>query len=265
MDVKTEILKRNELMAILSQLASDAEYLSSQEHRDNIYKRLDNIYSNNEFRHFYSDILSAIININNEKSSGNIDVLNENLRQILNGYNVDTKNNIRNNLKKLYDCVNSEVIRINNTKKEFNNFSSEEKVSEIQKELNKQTEYIKDFAKETNESIDSVSNRIKNQERDYVAILGIFAAIVLAFTSGISFTTATLENINNLSIKKLLIIILSLGLVLVSVLMVLFSFINRIVNSKNNCAYLVGFLLALTFIVIILLLVCGIIQVGTIG
>ena len=41
------------------------------------------------------------------------------------------------------------------------------------------------------------------QQREYISILGIFAAVVLAFTGGIAFSTSVLKNINTVSVYRI--------------------------------------------------------------
>ena len=67
-------------------------------------------------------------------------------------------------------------------------------------------------------------------QRDYVTILGIFAAIILAFVAGITFSTSVLSNVDKVSIYRLTFVILLLALLLFNLLNSLFCFVERINN-----------------------------------
>lgn len=73
---------------------------------------------------------------------------------------------------------------------------------------------------------------IKSIEKEHISILGIFAAIVLAFVGGITFSTSVLQNINNVSVFRLLIVVDLLALILVNVIWLLVSFVSEI-NDKR--------------------------------
>ncbi|EJU23125.1 hypothetical protein [Mogibacterium sp. CM50] len=103
------------------------------------------------------------------------------------------------------------------------------------------------------DSIDDAKEKLhaetKGIEREYVTILGIFAAIVLAFVGGITFTTSVLNNINKMSIFRLLITIDAIGVVLINTIFLLMYFIYRL-NDKEiktekqhikriNCAFFI--------------------------
>ncbi len=70
-------------------------------------------------------------------------------------------------------------------------------------------------------------------EREYVTILGIFASIVLAFVGGITFTTSVLQNIDKVSVFRLILTVDVIGAVLVNVIYLLISFILKI-NDKDK-------------------------------
>lgn len=88
-----------------------------------------------------------------------------------------------------------------------------------------------------NDNVVEVKNRlhdeIKGIEREYITILGIFAAIVLAFVGSITFTTSVLQNIDKVSIFRLIMIVDLIAIVLVNTIHLLISFILKI-NNKNR-------------------------------
>ena len=87
------------------------------------------------------------------------------------------------------------------------------------------------FADSIEEAKINLHSEIKGIEKEYISILGIFAAIVLAFVGGITFSSSVLQNIGSVSIYRLLMIVDLLGFVLINVIYLLVKFIFAI-NDK---------------------------------
>ena len=77
-----------------------------------------------------------------------------------------------------------------------------------------------------------MQKEIKSVEKEYISILGIFAAIVLAFVGGITFSTSVLQNISAVSVFRLLLVVDFLAFVLINVIYILVKFIYTI-NEKS--------------------------------
>lgn len=90
-----------------------------------------------------------------------------------------------------------------------------------------------------------------NSQKEYIAILGIFAAVVLAFTGGIAFSTSVFNNIAQASFYRTIAMALIIGLVLMNVLFGLFYYINSLVDKNKRITPL----LFSNLIIIILLMV----------
>ena len=71
----------------------------------------------------------------------------------------------------------------------------------------------------------------KEIEKQYITILGIFAAVVLAFVGGITFSSSVLQNIDAVSIYRLLAVIDLLAFVLTNTIYILVKFICQINNN----------------------------------
>lgn len=69
-------------------------------------------------------------------------------------------------------------------------------------------------------------------QKEYITILGIFAAIVLAFTGGIVFSSSVLENIDKPSIYRISLMAFIIGLVFFNLIWILIDFI-RDINGKE--------------------------------
>lgn len=89
------------------------------------------------------------------------------------------------------------------------------------------------FANSIEEAKENLKKQIKGVEKEYISILGIFAAIVLAFVGGITFSTSVLQNISSVSIFRLLLVVDFLAFVLINIIYILVKFIFTI-NEKNT-------------------------------
>ena len=74
----------------------------------------------------------------------------------------------------------------------------------------------------------------KSIEKDYVAILGVLATIIVTFVSGIAFSTSVLENMHKVSIYKSLTIATIIGIVFITTIGIECSLIDNIINKKTN-------------------------------
>lgn len=94
-------------------------------------------------------------------------------------------------------------------------------------------------------AVDEVKERTlkeirNNTERDYIAILGIFASIVLTFVGGLSFTTAAVENVANANIFRLIAVIDIVGLVLTNVIYLLLKFMFDLLGRKMSRNFIIA-------------------------
>ena len=115
-----------------------------------------------------------------------------------------------------------------------------------QKNLNSETNdivstHIADKVEKTNDLIEKTSKDVKNVEKEYITILGIFASIVLAFVGGLTFSTSVLQNINAISIYRLLIVVDLIAVVLVNVIYLMMKFICHINEKKGKVFNIVWF------------------------
>ncbi len=266
-DKAIEEQQRKDFREILYDLAKNQELLANPGERYNIYKRLEALYhspnSEKRFRHFYSDIFSVLTRIKNEPNLGNIDTLGQNLDYIRRNYNPKNKDelekdiDISDSLKKLYDHVSLDIARMNYSDIGDRRFSGEEMLTELQSKLNIIDEDIKTAKSDidaTKQAQAENEEKIKSQQKEYIAILGIFSGVVIAFIAEIAFSTSVLNNMKDTGIYRITIVSLLIGFVAVNVLFGLFYYIDRLVNKKpslkplivSNIAFVI--LMAVTFI-----------------
>lgn len=251
MRILNEQEKRDALNEILIELSKSQDILKEAKDRASFFIRLEDIYYNynnkENFRHYYSDIFSTLTLIDGDSSMGSLDILAQNIQTIKDGYipkNLDENGDnidISKAIIKLYDHTNLDIARINYTKTMTNETMSElaknrllleslkEKVCEsedaLEKISNKALYDLKQFSSK-------VQKRQEDMQKEYITILGIFAAIVLAFTGGIVFSSSVLENIDKSSIYRISLMAFIIGIVFFNLIWILIDFI-RDINGKT--------------------------------
>lgn len=234
MDVKSEEFKREEFRKILYDLAISQEMLQDKKTRYDMYIRLEKLYysprEDKMFRHFYSDIFSVLLEIKqSSKDIGSIDVLGQNLDVLRKGYNAinyDADGNlidISDSIRKLYDHVSLDIARIMYSEAEDRRIVSYETIQEVRSDVD-----------EVKTGIDKAYQKIKSQQKEYISILGIFASVILAFMGGMVFSTSVFNNIAQVSIYRILIASLIIGLVFTNIIYSLFYYINKIVDNSGK-------------------------------
>lgn len=270
MDLKKEAQQRSCFRDILFELAKSQVLLQDGYERVGMYKRLEALYDaetpEKRFRHFYSDIFSVLTQIQQNPQLGSIDVLGQNMEVIRNGYNPQNKApdgkrtiDVSDAINKLYDHVSLDIARITYSDAADRRISGDAAMEKVQSrlrsmesELQQAQDINRDF-EATKQKLVMVEDKLKDSQKEYISILGIFAAVVLAFTGGIAFSTSVLNNIAQASVYRTVFVSLVIGLVLVNVLFGLFYYVNCLVNKDKKIQPLVisnlviVTLLALTF------------------
>ena len=222
-------------------------------------------YEENE-RHSYSEITSYIF-----EKSGGIEYVRELLPKLKKVHGKMDAPDVKANLGKLIDHISLELVRydqllkiilstvenqyaemMNGTIAGFNDVinstkSRLEETKDILAEQKNQMEDIKESGKRIDKNlkdteknienakknIEDAENKVNSLQTENVAILGIFASIVFAFTGLITFTNSMLENMAEVSAYRLFFICLFAGLVFLNVIGVLVNGLKRIVYWKS--------------------------------
>lgn len=251
--------KREKFKELLLRLAQSQTILRKPEGVNEIYDELESIYyaagKAEKFRHYYSDIFAVLCQIDREPKLGDTEILSQNMNLIFQKYeprNVDPetkeKIDICKEINKLYDHINLDIARINYSKG---------LESEIDEKLQRLDDSIVDM-----EGNIKKAGEMQNQ---YVTILGIFAAIVLAFTGGIAFSTSVLENISASSIYRILLVVMGLAFVLINVIYLLTRFILEIHKRPGESIDYPAYMIILNGIcigVVVLIVLCWVFDLG---
>ncbi|WP_425446665.1 hypothetical protein [Dethiothermospora halolimnae] len=225
---------RDKFKMLLFKMAKSQDILSTPKQKSDVYIELESIYYDldnpDEFRHFYSDIFAVISQIDKEPQLGNTEILSQNMDIIRRGYKPQNKDenkgiliDVSKQINKLYDHINLDIARLNYFKTIESRTQSD--LQKVNGTLNK----VETSVKEMEDNI----KKADDMEKQYITILGIFAAIVLAFTGGIAFSTSVLENIANASIYRLVFITVALAFILSNTVYILTRFILEL-NKKED-------------------------------
>lgn len=194
---------KRKINAICKALTLETQKYDPQKTVENINTYIAS--SNKLDRILYSEISNFVFSLEMAQRG----IFATNLEKLL-LYSLDDKNSIDADCKKMivkiYDHFQLALHQIENVNNIFANSIEEAKVN-LQKE-------------------------IKGVEKEYISILGIFAAIVLAFVGGITFSTSVLQNISVISIFRLLLVIDFLAFILINIIYILVKFIFTI-NDKD--------------------------------
>lgn len=271
MDTSKEELQRKEFRDILFELASNQEVLRDKGVRAKTYSRLEALYwaekTEKPFRHFYSDIFSVLTVIRKNTDLGDIHVLGQNLSMIrekyIPGTNTDStgrKIDISDSIRKLYDHVSLDIARITYSEEGDRKTSGEETILDVQSRIN----VIEPKIEEAIEIQKNLSEELGKQQREYIAILGIFASIVLTFIGGIVFSTSVLQNIGAVSVYRLAAITLLIGIVLSNMLYGLLYYVNHLVygNKKISSTLIIraNYLMLVMLVIVFVAWFVGIVE-----
>lgn len=244
----TQQERREALVEALNQLADiRPESALSRTETEECVEFFRNLYSDGAaYRHLYSDVCAVMYAF----LSQNADELDAGVpykaRSLANNMELicgeiegrsDISDSTKKSVSKLYDHIELE-----NTRMEY--FAKQNKVSI-------------DSARKLQDDVASVGERVEAMQgklqRDNVTILGIFSAIVVAFTAGSSFSSSVLQNMSSVGAYRLLFIVLALGLIMFDLVMALFFFVCRVSGLEEgtlmprltkgvNCVLILGIL-----------------------
>lgn len=263
MDDKTKQTELNKYLRDLS-----AELLSEDMLIDKSRILLP-IYDGN-FRHSYSQILGVIIDIKKngegpvESATLSLDYLTENV-QLLKEKVIEHQEfeESSSSLNKLYDHVMLEISRLNyigtlsgkQHALESEIRHSQDKLDEGNKKLEdeaenlrkasgdlldanvtlektiKDTKSLKEKVTKANTTLQKTIKETESLKSEVVTIIGIFAAIMLAFAGGMNFTSATLNSMHQSSIYKVIFVSVLCGFTFFNTIFCLMYIISRMTKK----------------------------------
>lgn len=255
-DVKLDAKKSQELRTILFELAKSQELMENEQARAKIYIKLENLYylpeSNENYRHLYSDIFSTLSAILDDPTKGSVDILVQNLGLIRENYpSRETRNtyqggniiDVNDSIRKLYDHVSLDIARTMRSDFHKDISSLSEQIAKVKIEIEQAQRIQGELQKKT----ENFEKQLADAQNEYISILGIFSAVVLAFVGGSMFSSSVLESVNSTNVYRLILITDFLAFVIINLVYLLVSFIMKINGTSRTdsveCSAVVRWLL----------------------
>ncbi|MBZ7987632.1 hypothetical protein [Campylobacter canadensis] len=205
------------LLDILKKLSDDKV---SEDNFKDIANTIKTIYKNNDFRHSYSEIGVFV-----KDNFASMEIIINNLTEI-EKYIDDKIEGIRKKFIKLIDHINLEYNRL----KDFQ--STKENINEILKFKSEFNSFKSEFDSFKSE-FDIIKSDANNLKKEFITILGVFAAIFMAFDSGLKIELELLSFIKN---DDKILLIIFIAIFTLFLLLSFYNFISIIYKSdfKNQ-------------------------------
>lgn len=236
--------RQEKLQQIIYELSK--EMLSGDENQiKSFLNRLILIYEDN-FKHKYSDFFPVLLKIYEEDNEYNIDYLSNNLDRIgtylESGYS-DGNNEysrIYTQFTKLCDHLNLQICQLNyvmskensNTLLEEANQNLEESNEKLKESLVKlDSSFIK--LEESNKNLEESNKKASTIQTELIAVLSIFAAIVITFSGGVSFLGSAMTSINNAKYYEVVVLVAIIcGLVIFDTIFLMMYLVSKIIDRN---------------------------------
>lgn len=191
------------------------------------------------FRHQYNHFLRVLWPIEPDC----VDVLTGNLKIIIE----DNKGNqqVCYNLLKLYDHISIDIVRMNTI----------EQTENVTRNFKNTSEWINAISKKSNDlknEINDLSKKMDSSHIEIVAVLGVFAAIVIGFTGGLDIIGGALSNVGVKDFPLILFSVSLCGMVLFDLLWLLMECVMHITKGSGECV--IGYYPVLIFNVMMIVL-----------
>lgn len=181
-----------------------------------------NVQDRFEFRHQYHLFLETLKGI---QKSDMIDALMTNLRTIIDANVGDAA--VCQKLLKLHDHISMDIVRI---AMQDESHSTVLKLDDVEKKIGD----IESQSNELEGRITILHNKAESAQLELVAILGVFAAIVIGFTGGLDIIGGAMSNIGTEDFPLILFTVSLCGMVLFDVLLLLMGCVFRIVKGRHE-------------------------------
>jgi hypothetical protein len=159
----------------------------------------------------YGDITEEIYNLNSEK----VDVINDNLTKIIESANeADLGEEVLNNFRRFEDHIHLAI-----TQKEY---------------IHKNIESLNSEISDAKEKVDELGANKAKIYTEFVAILGIFTAVILSAFGSFQVIGSVFDNIKEVPTGKLLVFSSLTSMGVIMLLFLLMRWINRVIHIDNE-------------------------------
>jgi len=219
-----ETRKRQDRLNNLIQNMAEQMYVENSSEADTALSLLQDIYTNN-FKHNYSEFFPLILDISKENE---LDYLSNNLEllriSIENDYTsgINKYRGLFDPLRKLCDHLNLEIARYNYYSKNENAIHTAEQ--EV-KRLEIQT-------KNALRELKAASNKTKSLQSEMIAVLSIFAAVIISFFGGANYISSAIASLQAVHVYKSVTTALIVGIVLFNTIFLLMYIVSKIIDRN---------------------------------
>lgn len=226
LDEKTVGRQQEKLHVLLKELALSDKQLwvdGKNEELTTYFRRFDEIYVVG-FRHQYSKLFEVVNSVFDDEDK-EVSIFQENLkkfREFIMKLHDERSEELLKNFDKLRDHLSLEISRRENLIRQN---------SEMMTLKEGYTE-MENKAADIEAKINRFSERLSKIQIDFVAILSIFAAVVVAFSSGSNYMLSSLSAVRQSFAKEVIFTVLICGLLLMDTLFMLIYFIGSIIGRS---------------------------------
>lgn len=198
-----------------------------------------------DFKHNYSDFFPIIVDVFKEDNEYNIDYLSNNLDRL--GSYLEDKYSKGDNeyleiykqFTKLCDHLNLQMSQLSyilsrETSNDILQNASqnlEESNAKIKESLIKLDESHKKI-EETNKKLEEANKKADAIQTELIAILGIFAAIIIAFSGGLTLLGNSIASINNANhYESIIAVVIICGMVMFNTIFLMMYFVSKLTEK----------------------------------
>lgn len=210
------------ILSISNQIIPNDDLKNKTEHILEIY--------DTTFRHSYSNISKVLIQIIKDTEIEQLSIIVTNLSKIIEFAPQKTKEN-KEKIKKVFklkDHVELEIIRHKYIKEKYGKEINEIKNKAINLENN-----LKNKAGKLEKDIGQSKKDLENSKINYVTILGIFSAIIIAFTGSVAFPNQVLKIVGTIELSAVFMIVSVIAIFIGTIIFALFWFILHL-NDRTK-------------------------------
>lgn len=179
-----------------SLLGLSEKLLNEEEIRLAALKLLD-IYEGN-YRHGYSGFFPLIVNVFNEKETGGLDSLCENLEKIKEYVENDFETG-KHEFKELYGPITKLCDHLNTEIGRWSYYAkNEQKISDVESSMTDIKVNMSQLSKQmmdASEELQHASKQAASIQTELIAVLSIFSAIVVTFSGGFTFLGSAMTSV----------------------------------------------------------------------
>jgi hypothetical protein len=190
--------------------------------------RLLEIYKG-DFKHSYSGFFPLILEISKGEQQEDIEYLSNNLESIRTYIENDLLSGV-NEFKDIYERINKLCDHINVEIGRWNYYSqNEQKIEDISSTM---TNLNSKMATATND-LRKASEQAASIQTELIAVLSIFAAIVVTFSGGFTFLGSVMTSISSIEYyESVVLVALVCGLVIFNTIFLLLYMVGKIINRN---------------------------------